>query len=72
MRQKEYKIAALKAKQQGNLEKAKEYMKTGKVCTCEILGKSCVKRTCAVLTHHAYAFVECQVFIATASESWTC
>ncbi|NWZ20212.1 C2D1B protein, partial [Asarcornis scutulata] len=30
MRQKEYKIAALKAKQQGNLEKAKEYMKTGK------------------------------------------
>uniref|UniRef100_A0A8B9EQ02 Coiled-coil and C2 domain-containing protein 1B n=1 Tax=Anser cygnoides TaxID=8845 RepID=A0A8B9EQ02_ANSCY len=26
----EYKIAALKAKQQGNLEKAKEYMKTGK------------------------------------------
>ncbi|NWI68808.1 C2D1B protein, partial [Todus mexicanus] len=30
MRQKEYKLAALKAKQQGNLEKAKEYMKTGK------------------------------------------
>ncbi|XP_035188760.1 coiled-coil and C2 domain-containing protein 1B [Oxyura jamaicensis] len=30
MRQKEYKIAALKAKQEGNLEKAKEYMKTGK------------------------------------------
>ncbi|NXX92739.1 C2D1B protein, partial [Centropus bengalensis] len=30
MRQKEYKLAALKAKQQGDLEKAKEYMKTGK------------------------------------------
>ncbi|XP_050756650.1 coiled-coil and C2 domain-containing protein 1B [Gymnogyps californianus] len=29
-RQKEYKLAALKAKQQGDLEKAKEYMKTGK------------------------------------------
>lgn len=29
-RQKEYKMAALKAKQQGNIEKAKEYMKTGK------------------------------------------
>ncbi|XP_077680678.1 coiled-coil and C2 domain-containing protein 1B isoform X2 [Eretmochelys imbricata] len=32
-RQKEYKLAALKAKQQGDLEKAKEYMKTGKKCT---------------------------------------
>ncbi|CAM4594500.1 unnamed protein product [Lepidochelys olivacea] len=31
-RQKEYKLAALKAKQQGDLEKAKEYMKTGKKC----------------------------------------
>ncbi|KAJ7405368.1 Coiled-coil and C2 domain-containing protein 1B [Willisornis vidua] len=30
MRQKEYKLAALKAKQQGDLEKAKEYMRTGK------------------------------------------
>ncbi|NXV32395.1 C2D1B protein, partial [Rissa tridactyla] len=30
MRQKEYKLAALKAKQQGDLEKAKEYMKAGK------------------------------------------
>ncbi|NXO56012.1 C2D1B protein, partial [Aramus guarauna] len=30
MRQKEYKLAALKAKQQGDLEKAKEYMKVGK------------------------------------------
>ncbi|KAM8805755.1 coiled-coil and C2 domain-containing protein 1B [Eudromia elegans] len=30
MRQKEYKVAALKAKQRGDLEKAKEYMKTGK------------------------------------------
>ncbi|NXY00868.1 C2D1B protein, partial [Pteruthius melanotis] len=30
LRQKEYKLAALKAKQQGDLEKAKEYMKTGK------------------------------------------
>ncbi|NXE72538.1 C2D1B protein, partial [Cochlearius cochlearius] len=30
MRQKEYKLAALKAKQQGDLEKAKEYMKEGK------------------------------------------
>ncbi|XP_009560248.2 coiled-coil and C2 domain-containing protein 1B [Cuculus canorus] len=30
MRQREYKLAALKAKQQGDLEKAKEYMKTGK------------------------------------------
>ncbi|NXG51412.1 C2D1B protein, partial [Psilopogon haemacephalus] len=30
VRQKEYKLAALKAKQQGDLEKAKEYMKTGK------------------------------------------
>ncbi|NXW57925.1 C2D1B protein, partial [Eurystomus gularis] len=30
MRQKEYKLAALKAKQRGDLEKAKEYMKTGK------------------------------------------
>ncbi|NXK44928.1 C2D1B protein, partial [Chauna torquata] len=30
MRQKEYKLAALKAKQQGNLGKAKEYMKAGK------------------------------------------
>ncbi|NWI20447.1 C2D1B protein, partial [Crypturellus soui] len=30
MRQKEYKVAALKAKQLGDLEKAKEYMKTGK------------------------------------------
>lgn len=30
-RQKEYKTAALKAKQQGDLEKAKEYMKIGKV-----------------------------------------
>ncbi|XP_064372280.1 coiled-coil and C2 domain-containing protein 1B isoform X2 [Dromaius novaehollandiae] len=30
MRQREYKVAALKAKQQGDLEKAKEYMKTGK------------------------------------------
>ncbi|NXD77257.1 C2D1B protein, partial [Halcyon senegalensis] len=29
-RQKEYKLAALKAKQQGDLEKAKEYMKAGK------------------------------------------
>ncbi|XP_069088771.1 coiled-coil and C2 domain-containing protein 1B [Pleurodeles waltl] len=29
-RQKEYKLAALKAKQQGNIEKAKDYMKTGK------------------------------------------
>ncbi|XP_069498299.1 coiled-coil and C2 domain-containing protein 1B [Ambystoma mexicanum] len=29
-RQKEYKLAALKAKQQGNIEKAKQYMKTGK------------------------------------------
>ncbi|NXG66194.1 C2D1B protein, partial [Hemiprocne comata] len=29
-RQREYKLAALKAKQQGNLEKAKEYMKAGK------------------------------------------
>ncbi|NXW28198.1 C2D1B protein, partial [Phaetusa simplex] len=37
MRQKEYKLAALKAKQQGDLEKAKEYMKAGKVCTQEIL-----------------------------------
>jgi len=37
MRQKEYKLAALKAKQQGDLEKAKEYMKTGKVCAQEIL-----------------------------------
>nr|XP_005284862.1 coiled-coil and C2 domain-containing protein 1B isoform X1 [Chrysemys picta bellii]XP_042707351.1 coiled-coil and C2 domain-containing protein 1B isoform X1 [Chrysemys picta bellii] len=32
-RQKEYKLAALKAKQQGDLEKAKEYMKTGKKFT---------------------------------------
>ncbi|KFP20779.1 Coiled-coil and C2 domain-containing protein 1B, partial [Egretta garzetta] len=30
MRQKEYKLAALKAKQQGDLEKAKEYMREGK------------------------------------------
>uniref|UniRef100_A0A8B9IYB2 Coiled-coil and C2 domain-containing protein 1B n=1 Tax=Amazona collaria TaxID=241587 RepID=A0A8B9IYB2_9PSIT len=30
MRQKEYKLAALKSKQQGDLEKAKEYMKAGK------------------------------------------
>ncbi|NWS15442.1 C2D1B protein, partial [Pachyramphus minor] len=30
MRQKEYKLAALKAKQQGDLERAKEYMRTGK------------------------------------------
>ncbi|XP_061859422.1 coiled-coil and C2 domain-containing protein 1B [Colius striatus] len=30
MRQKEYKLAAVKAKQQGDLEKAKEYMKIGK------------------------------------------
>ncbi|NXY90957.1 C2D1B protein, partial [Alcedo cyanopectus] len=30
LRQKEYKLAALKAKQQGDLEKAREYMKTGK------------------------------------------
>ncbi|NXL11203.1 C2D1B protein, partial [Mesembrinibis cayennensis] len=30
MRQKEYKLAALKAKQQGDLEKAKEYVKAGK------------------------------------------
>ncbi|NXL75281.1 C2D1B protein, partial [Leptocoma aspasia] len=30
MRQKEYKLAALKAKQQGDLDKAKEYMKAGK------------------------------------------
>ncbi|NXD40343.1 C2D1B protein, partial [Copsychus sechellarum] len=30
MRQKEYKLAALKAKQQGDLEKAKEYMRAGK------------------------------------------
>lgn len=30
MRQKEYKLAALKAKKQGDLEKAKEYMKAGK------------------------------------------
>ncbi|NWQ76424.1 C2D1B protein, partial [Columbina picui] len=30
MRQKEYKLAALKAKQQGDLEKAKEYMRVGK------------------------------------------
>ncbi|NXG71831.1 C2D1B protein, partial [Baryphthengus martii] len=30
MRQREYKLAALKAKQQGDLEKAKEYMKAGK------------------------------------------
>nr|XP_034980061.1 coiled-coil and C2 domain-containing protein 1B [Zootoca vivipara]XP_034980062.1 coiled-coil and C2 domain-containing protein 1B [Zootoca vivipara]XP_034980063.1 coiled-coil and C2 domain-containing protein 1B [Zootoca vivipara] len=29
-REKEYKLAALKAKQKGNLEKAKEYMRTGK------------------------------------------
>ncbi|XP_030061326.1 coiled-coil and C2 domain-containing protein 1B [Microcaecilia unicolor] len=29
-RQKEYKLAALKAKQEGNIEKAKEYMKIGK------------------------------------------
>ncbi|XP_053169623.1 coiled-coil and C2 domain-containing protein 1B [Hemicordylus capensis] len=29
-REKEYKLAALKAKQEGNLEKAKEYMRTGK------------------------------------------
>uniref|UniRef100_A0A8D0L9A9 Coiled-coil and C2 domain containing 1B n=1 Tax=Sphenodon punctatus TaxID=8508 RepID=A0A8D0L9A9_SPHPU len=29
-RQKEYKLAALRAKQRGDLEKAKEYMKTGK------------------------------------------
>lgn len=36
MRQKEYKLAALKAKQQGDLEKAKEYMRAGKVCTQEI------------------------------------
>ncbi|NXP15275.1 C2D1B protein, partial [Thinocorus orbignyianus] len=33
MRQKEYKLAALKAKQQGDLEKAKEYMRTGKKFT---------------------------------------
>ncbi|XP_074859678.1 coiled-coil and C2 domain-containing protein 1B isoform X2 [Carettochelys insculpta] len=32
-REKEYKLAALKAKQQGELEKAKEYMKTGKKFT---------------------------------------
>lgn len=32
-RQKEYKLAALKAKQQGDLGKAKEYMKTGKKFT---------------------------------------
>ncbi|XP_038268993.1 coiled-coil and C2 domain-containing protein 1B isoform X1 [Dermochelys coriacea] len=32
-RQKEYKLAALKAKQQGDLEKAKEYMKIGKKFT---------------------------------------
>uniref|UniRef100_A0A8C8R7T7 Coiled-coil and C2 domain-containing protein 1B n=1 Tax=Pelusios castaneus TaxID=367368 RepID=A0A8C8R7T7_9SAUR len=32
-RQKEYKLAALKAKQQGDLEKAKEYLKTGKKFT---------------------------------------
>lgn len=32
-RQKDYKLAALKAKQQGDLEKAKEYMKAGKVST---------------------------------------
>uniref|UniRef100_A0A674J457 C2 domain-containing protein n=1 Tax=Terrapene triunguis TaxID=2587831 RepID=A0A674J457_9SAUR len=32
-RQTEYKLAALKAKQQGDLEKAKEYMKTGKKFT---------------------------------------
>lgn len=37
MRQKEYKLAALKAKQQGDLEKAKEYMKAGKVCTQEVM-----------------------------------
>lgn len=37
MRQKEYKLAALKAKQQGDLEKAKEYMKAGKVCPPKIL-----------------------------------
>lgn len=37
MRQKEYKLAALKAKQQGDLEKAKEYMKAGKVSTEDIL-----------------------------------
>ncbi|NXH38926.1 C2D1B protein, partial [Dicaeum eximium] len=30
LRQREYKLAALKAKQQGDLEKAKEYMKAGK------------------------------------------
>lgn len=30
-REKEYKLAALKAKQNGDLEKAKEYMRTGKV-----------------------------------------
>lgn len=36
-RQKEYKLAALKAKQQGDLEKAKEYMKIGKVLTQKIL-----------------------------------
>ncbi|OPJ77085.1 coiled-coil and C2 domain-containing protein 1B [Patagioenas fasciata monilis] len=30
MRQKEYKLAALKAKQRGDLEKAKEYMRAGK------------------------------------------
>ncbi|NWU14809.1 C2D1B protein, partial [Cephalopterus ornatus] len=30
MRQKEYKLAALKAKQQGDLERAKEYMRAGK------------------------------------------
>ncbi|XP_062994888.1 coiled-coil and C2 domain-containing protein 1B [Elgaria multicarinata webbii] len=30
MREKEYKLAALKAKQRGDLEKAKEYMRTGK------------------------------------------
>lgn len=30
-REKEYKLAALKAKQEGDLEKAKEYMRTGKV-----------------------------------------
>ncbi|XP_009075984.1 PREDICTED: coiled-coil and C2 domain-containing protein 1B [Acanthisitta chloris] len=33
IRQKEYKLAALKAKQQGDLEKAKEYMRTGKKFT---------------------------------------
>lgn len=31
MREKEYKWAALKAKQEGDLEKAKEFMRTGKV-----------------------------------------